>query len=67
LSNYLHKIKQNKKQFEDAIIQNKNDQIMVEKVYLVANMVKGAKAAKGKVFFQGLHMTYVIFALVYNL
>jgi len=40
------------KQFEDAIIQNKNDQIMVVKVYLGANMVKGAKGAKVKVFFK---------------
>jgi hypothetical protein len=55
------------KQFEDVIIQNKNDQIMVEKVYSGANMVKGAKGAKVKFFFQGLHMTHVIFALVYNL
>jgi hypothetical protein len=33
-------------------------------------MVKGAKGAKGakvKVLFQGLHMTRVIFVLVYNL
>jgi hypothetical protein len=29
--------------------------------------VKGAKVAKVKVLFQGLHMTRVIFALVYNL
>jgi hypothetical protein len=60
-------MKQKMKQFEDAIIKNKNDQIMVEKVYLGTNMVKGAKGAKLKVFFQGLHMTHVIFALVYNL
>jgi hypothetical protein len=30
-------------------------------------MVKGAKGAKLKVLFQGLHMTRVILALVYNL
>jgi hypothetical protein len=30
-------------------------------------MVKGATCAKVKVFFQGLHMTHVILALVYNL
>jgi len=30
-------------------------------------MVKGTKGAKVKVLFQGLHMTCVIFALVYNL
>jgi hypothetical protein len=30
------------------------------------NMVKGAKGTKVKVFFQGLHMTHVIFVLVYN-
>jgi len=30
-------------------------------------MVKGAKGAKVKVIFQGLHMTCVIFMLVYNL
>jgi len=29
--------------------------------------VKGDKVTKVKVFFQGLHMTCVIFALVYNL
>jgi hypothetical protein len=29
-------------------------------------MVKKAKGAKVKVIFQGLHMTHVIFALVYN-
>jgi hypothetical protein len=28
---------------------------------------KGTKGAKVKVFFQGLHMTHVIFVLVYNL
>jgi hypothetical protein len=31
------------------------------------NMVKGARGTKVKVFFQGLHMTHVIFVLVYNL
>jgi hypothetical protein len=31
------------------------------------NMVKGAKGAKLKVLFQGLHMICVIFMLVYNL
>jgi hypothetical protein len=31
------------------------------------NMVKGAKGAKVKVLFQRLHMTRVIFVLVYNL
>jgi hypothetical protein len=30
-------------------------------------MVKGAKGGKVKVFFQILHLTCVIFALVYNL
>jgi hypothetical protein len=30
-------------------------------------MIKGAKGAKVKVLFQGLHMTRVIFMLVYNL
>jgi hypothetical protein len=30
------------------------------------NMVKGAKDAKVKVLFEGLHMTCVIFVLVYN-
>jgi hypothetical protein len=30
------------------------------------NMVKGVRDAKVKVFFQGLHMTHVIFVLVYN-
>jgi hypothetical protein len=30
-------------------------------------MVKGAKGAKAKILFQGLHMTHVIHALVYNL
>jgi hypothetical protein len=30
-TSYLHKIKQKMKQFKDALIQNKNDQIMVEK------------------------------------
>jgi hypothetical protein len=29
--------------------------------------IKGAGVTKVKVFFQGLHMTCVIFALVYNL
>jgi hypothetical protein len=29
--------------------------------------VKGAKGAKVKVLFQGLHMTHVIIVLVYNL
>jgi hypothetical protein len=29
-------------------------------------MVKRTKGAKVKVFFQGLHMTHVIFVLVYN-
>ncbi len=30
-------------------------------------MIKGARGAKVKVLFQGLHMTCVIFALVYSL
>jgi hypothetical protein len=30
-------------------------------------IIKGAKGAKVKVFFQGLHMTHVILVLVYNL
>jgi hypothetical protein len=30
-------------------------------------MVKGARGARVKIIFQGLHMTHVIFALVYNL
>jgi hypothetical protein len=29
--------------------------------------IKGARGAKVKVFFQGLHMTSVIIALIYNL
>jgi len=29
--------------------------------------IKGARGAKVKIFFQGLHMICVIFALVYNL
>jgi hypothetical protein len=29
-------------------------------------MVKGAKGTKVKVIFEGLHMTHVIFVLVYN-
>jgi hypothetical protein len=29
-------------------------------------MVKGVKGAKVKVLFQGLHMTFDIFVLVYN-
>jgi len=35
-------------------------------VVMGENIVKGAKGAKVKVFFQGLHMTHVIFVLVYN-
>jgi hypothetical protein len=31
------------------------------------NIVKGAKDTKVKVIFQGLHMTRVIFVLVYNI
>jgi hypothetical protein len=31
------------------------------------NMIKGTKGDKVKVLFQGLHMTCVIFVLVYNL
>jgi hypothetical protein len=30
------------------------------------NMVKGAKRAKVKILFQGLHMTFVVFVSVYN-
>jgi hypothetical protein len=30
------------------------------------SMVKGTKGVKVKVLFQGLHMTHVIFVLVYN-
>ncbi len=30
------------------------------------NTIKGAKGAKVKVLFQGLHMTHVIFVLVHN-
>jgi hypothetical protein len=30
------------------------------------NIVKGAKGTKIKVIFQGLHMTHVIFVLIYN-
>jgi hypothetical protein len=33
----------------------------------MGDTVKGARGAKVKVIFQGLHMTYVIFVLVYNL
>jgi len=29
-------------------------------------MVKGASGAKVNVFFQGLHMTYIIYVLVYK-
>jgi hypothetical protein len=35
--------------------------------YLGEITVKGARGTKVKVFFQGLHMTCVIFALVYKL
>jgi hypothetical protein len=31
------------------------------------NIVKRAKGTKVKVFFQGLHITHVIFVFVYNL
>jgi hypothetical protein len=31
------------------------------------NIVKGAKGAKVKIIFQRLHMTHVVFVLVYNL
>jgi hypothetical protein len=31
------------------------------------NTIKGVKNAKVKVIFQGIHMTHVIFVLVYNL
>jgi hypothetical protein len=31
------------------------------------NVVKGARSAKVKVLFQGLHITHIIFMLVYNL
>jgi hypothetical protein len=31
------------------------------------NMVKGGKGTEVKVFFQGLHMTHVIYVLIYNL
>jgi hypothetical protein len=31
------------------------------------NTIKGAKDAKVETFFQQLHMTHVIFVLVYNL
>jgi hypothetical protein len=34
--------------------------------YQGENTVKGAKGAKVKVIFQGLHMTHVVFVLVYN-
>jgi hypothetical protein len=30
------------------------------------NTIKGTKGTKVKVIFQGLHMTHVIFMLVYN-
>jgi len=30
-------------------------------------MIEGARGVKVKVLFQGLHMTHVIFVLVYNL
>jgi hypothetical protein len=30
-------------------------------------VVKGTKGTKVKIIFQGLHMTHVIFVLVYNL
>jgi hypothetical protein len=29
-------------------------------------MVKGVRGAKAKVIFQGLHMAFVVFVLVYN-
>jgi hypothetical protein len=35
-------------------------------IYLGENTVKRARATKVKVFFQGLHMTRVVFVLVYN-
>jgi hypothetical protein len=31
------------------------------------NTIKGARGTKVKVLFQGLHMTHVIYVLVYNL
>jgi hypothetical protein len=37
------------------------------KIHLGENMVKGTRVVKVKVLFQGLYMTRVIFALVYNL
>ncbi len=40
---------------------------IIFKMILGEIMVKGARGAKVKVFFQGLHMTCVIFVLVYNL
>jgi hypothetical protein len=38
-----------------------------KKCHLGEITVKGARGAKVKVLFQGLHMTHVILALVYNL
>jgi hypothetical protein len=38
----------------------------LETMLLSEIMVKGARGAKVNVFFQGLHMTRVIFVLVYN-
>jgi uncharacterized membrane protein YagU involved in acid resistance len=34
--------------------------------YWGENMVKGARGTKVKVIFQGMHMTHIIFVLVYN-
>jgi hypothetical protein len=35
-------------------------------ILLGENTIKGARGAKVEVLFQGLHMTHVIFVLVYN-
>jgi hypothetical protein len=40
--------------------------LIFQSPYQGENMVKGAKGAKIKVIFQGLHMTHVVFVLVYN-
>jgi hypothetical protein len=40
--------------------------VHVQQLHLGENMVDKAKGAKVKVLFQGLHMTHVVFVLVYN-
>jgi len=38
----------------------------VQQLHLGENMVEIARSTKVKVLFQGLHMTHVVFVLVYN-